>query len=452
MLEDDEESALVASAEFQEFEQRIKDEADIEDPEDNCLLAAYKRYKEVEERYSSKEIGAYAGVLKFFLCNTEKENCGEDKQFGCGFTNGLLQELDWLTLVDAVSEFEITKEDIKEVLLCLTNDIPIGTHPSNPTFEDAVFKCFTGVSLTGLKDGINDFVKENWTEPYYQGQATVFALTLISPFKAGIVKKLNKLTKYSSKIPKFESLAKAKNADELVGIAKSLTKGAKTNLLNKLASLDDAKAFVNSLDDVADAGLLNKIDNLSQTQLDNLNAFYKNRQSPAGFSKTDYNFTATKTITGQSQPVSISYKHGFPEFHNSSYCPTMTFADGSAGKFKYVNNSLKADDYTKHFGWANEELAKKFGKGTSSWPAKNAEGFHQVGNYRWNGTSTQFELRNANGAWEKYTWHHFEDGKTMIPVLSDVHSPGAGAGGFTHSGGNKILEGDFKGVFEFTAF
>jgi hypothetical protein len=148
--------------------------------------------------------------------------------------------------------------------------------------------------------------------------------------------------------------------------------------------------------------------------------------------------------------VSINYKNGFPDFYNTNYCPIMNYVNGTSGKYKYVNNNLSSSNYDSHFGLANEDLATKFGKGTNSWPAKNDEGFHVVGNYRWDGTSPQFELKNANGVWEKYTWHHVEDGKTIIPVLSNVHSPGVG--GFKHAGGNKILEYDFKGVFEFTGY
>lgn len=223
-LQDDEESALSADAAYLTFEQNLLAQVGDQYASSGCFSQAYARYKEVKERYESESIGFYAGTVKFWLCVTEKENCSADNQYGCGFTNGLLQELDWLTLVDAVSEFEITKADIERVLLCLVNDIPLGTHPSNPTFEDAVFKCFTGGPLTGLKDGINDFVKENWDEPYYQGQATVFALTLISPFKAGIVKKLEKLTKYSTRLSKLKALSRATQATELVDYSKALVK------------------------------------------------------------------------------------------------------------------------------------------------------------------------------------------------------------------------------------
>lgn len=38
----------------------------------------------------------------------------------------------------------------------------------------------------------------------------------------------------------------------------------------------------------------------------------------------------------------------------------------------------------------------------------------------------------------------------MIPVLSDVHFVGVGAGGFVHPGGNAIIKGEIKDIFEFT--
>lgn len=218
------EDALASDAAYLSFEKRLLQEVGEQYEGFDCLSQSYARYKDVNERYKSDAIAFYAATIKFWLCATEKENCSEGKQYACGFTNGMLQELDWLTLVDAVSEFEMTKEDFEKILLCLVNDIPIGTHPSNPTFEDAVFKCFTGVSITGLKDGINEFVKENWDEPYYQGQATVFALTLISPFKAGIIKKLAKLAKYSTGLTKLKALSRATKAVELVDYSKTLVR------------------------------------------------------------------------------------------------------------------------------------------------------------------------------------------------------------------------------------
>ena len=81
---------------------------------------------------------------------------------------------------------------------------------------------------------------------------------------------------------------------------------------------------------------------------------------------------------------------------------------------------------------------------------KNAEGFYQRGNYRWNGRTPQFELLNGNGVWEKYTWHHFQDGKTIYPVQSNIHT--AREGGFNHSGGNSLDRYGILEIFEFLGF
>ncbi|MFQ3576822.1 MAG: hypothetical protein SNJ77_10345, partial [Cytophagales bacterium] len=225
------------------------------------------------------------------------------------------------------------------------------------------------------------------------------------------------------------------------------------NLLSKLDNLPHAKAFVNSLDEVADAALINKLDDLTPTQLDNLNTFYQNRPSPAGFSTTDYNLTATKVIDGNS--VSISYKYGLPDF--KGYSPILNYADGTtSSKFLYQSENLTG--YGTDFLEANSALAKKMGieKVNGQWPQVNAEGYLQNGYFRWRKTgsnlSQRFELFD-NGDWVEYTWHHYEDGITMFPVKSKIHS--TSDGGFSHPGGGAII-GDgnntLKGIFEFTGF
>lgn len=40
-------------------------------------------------------------------------------------------------------------------------------------------------------------------------------------------------------------------------------------------------------------------------------------------------------------------------------------------------------------------------------------------------------LFKVDGKWEKCSWHHHEDGQTLIPVLFDVHNSIAGK----HTGG-----------------
>ncbi|MFK7900272.1 MAG: HNH endonuclease, partial [Cyclobacteriaceae bacterium] len=242
--------------------------------------------------------------------------------------------------------------------------------------------------------------------------------------------------------------------------------GSKFKIITKLDGLGDlthAKRFVNSLDETVDAALLNKLDELDGAPLRNLDDFYADlgRNTPSPYTNTDINFIATKSITvkgkkyvnGQVTDVSktinvdLPYKHGFPEFHKTDYCPEITLANGSKGKYKYVDDNLDFSKYGDHFKDANRRLLDDMRLTNST---KNAEGFYQTGNYRWNGKTSDFELKNANDVWEKYTWHHYQDGKTMIPVLSHVHS--TGLKGFKHAGGQSLSTKGILGIFEFLGF
>lgn len=60
------------------------------------------------------------------------------------------------------------------------------------------------------------------------------------------------------------------------------------------------------------------------------------------------------------------------------------------------------------------------------------------------------KIVNPEGIWEKYTWHHFQDGKTIIPVQSNIHT--ASIGGFKHAGGNSIFLNNIDRIFEFLGF
>lgn len=64
----------------------------------------------------------------------------------------------------------------------------------------------------------------------------------------------------------------------------------------------------------------------------------------------------------------------------------MTCANGVKGKFKFESNILKGSG--TDFKFANKSLLEKIGIQKGS--AKNAEGFYQKGNYRWNGEGSQF--------------------------------------------------------------
>jgi hypothetical protein len=194
----------------------------------NCFTQGWDRAKQLYDDDYELGIASYAGFIKFLVCKTEKENCGSGSlsSFSCGITNGLLQELDWVALLEGEG---ITKKDIADLILCVKDSYPIGgSVEDNPELYKILFKCITGVELGDLGSAIKDFIFENWDESYYQGQATAFVVTLLSPYKGKIIEKLRNLPKYASKIAKFESLATAKNAEELVSIANSLRKLGKT--------------------------------------------------------------------------------------------------------------------------------------------------------------------------------------------------------------------------------
>lgn len=52
-------------------------------------------------------------------------------------------------------------------------------------------------------------------------------------------------------------------------------------------------------------------------------------------------------------------------------------------------------------------------------------------------------LVKINGKWRKITWHHHEDGKTLIPVDSDIH------GATKHTGGVKTTELKINNIFDY---
>lgn len=44
------------------------------------------------------------------------------------------------------------------------------------------------------------------------------------------------------------------------------------------------------------------------------------------------------------------------------------------------------------------------------------------------------------------TWHHLEDGKTLVPVIQDIHT--ASKGGLNHTGGWSVIQKELIGFFE----
>lgn len=203
-----------------------------------CWEQGASRVHEVYKRFDI-EIAMYAGFLRYLLCETEKAYCKSASGYACGLTNGLLQELDWITTLESLEEWNI---DPKEILKCALNEIPVGTPlDEDLTISSVLFKCLVGIDLNDLNSAIKDYIVENWDDSYSQGQATAFAITLFSPFKAKLLAKLAQIPLYAKKIKSFRLLAKAENSDDLVGISKSIVK------LTDDAELEEVSAIIKYL-------------------------------------------------------------------------------------------------------------------------------------------------------------------------------------------------------------
>ncbi len=287
----------------------------------------------------------------------------------------------------------------------------------------------TGEKIAKIKDKVVEILKP-YTGSSTQPQWSLDLGNMQVKVNGNIVEESVEIRKYGNEVRVVANLSGKSNI-----IAK----------LNALGDLIHAKNFVNSLDDVVDASLLAKLEKLTNKQLQGLDDFYSAIKFPQGYSG-QLNYTATKIIDGQT--VSITYKNGLPDL--DAYSPILNFTDGSVpSKFKFEATNLNGG--STDFSKANSSLAKKFGieKSGGSWPAKDSKGYLISGNYRWKPTSSQFELFE-NNKWVKYTWHHFEDGKTMLPVKSKIHT--GNLGGFPHSGGKSIIKNGLKGLFEFISF
>ncbi|RJE71210.1 hypothetical protein [Reichenbachiella sp. MSK19-1] len=218
-FQEDEEGAMMAMSFFEiEFVEEVGEEHTTE----NCYQTALDRGYEVYEKFEKLDLGIAAGMLAYHICETSIENCGTGsgvEAFSCGLANALLQELDMIAILELIesASLDIDKD---EIITCVVEEISMVSRPDE-TMETILFKCITGIDALALGDQVKEFVEDNWDEPYYQGQATGFILTLITPLKGKIITKLKTLPKYTSKISKLEKLSAAKNLDELKTLAKA---------------------------------------------------------------------------------------------------------------------------------------------------------------------------------------------------------------------------------------
>jgi hypothetical protein len=176
--------------------------------------------------------------------------------------------------------------------------------------------------------------------------------------------------------------------------------------------------LVDRLDDVLDEDLLRRVDGLSNIQLGKLDEFYSSsflkpraaniiRQNPDG------SFIARTTHPNAAKVVEVDYdKNGFPNFNRHS-----------PGRDYHIQRR-STDNYDQDFSNATVNLRERFPNNVLPIP---------------NSTAVLIKVGNT---WEKYTWHHHQDGRTLIPVLSDVHNYTA------HTGGQSIITKGLVDLFD----
>jgi hypothetical protein len=79
-------------------------------------------------------------------------------------------------------------------------------------------------------------------------------------------------------------------------------------------------------------------------------------------------------------------------------------------------------------------------------PVENGGGGFNPSNFRRKGT--RCEVKDKDGNWIECTWHHHQDGKTLIPVPSHVHSRVNAA----HIGGVQVYNEGIIGFFDSPVF
>lgn len=128
--------------------------------------------------------------------------------------------------------------------------------------------------------------------------------------------------------------------------------------------------------------------------------------------KVDGNFTV-KTRDGKHD---IYFdKNGFPNF--DEYSLGNNFSYKPDGKVLTGGTS----DLTSATSWLKAKYAKDPNVKITS-----------------NGTNIDVTI---DGKTNTYTWHHYQDGKTLIPVLTSVHT------NISHTGGAAIIQRGLEGMF-----
>ncbi|GIJ92900.1 hypothetical protein CAPN002_01180 [Capnocytophaga stomatis] len=181
-----------------------------------------------------------------------------------------------------------------------------------------------------------------------------------------------------------------------------------TNIVVKKSIQDVKKLLANSPDWVkTNTELLEKLTDKSDDFIKKVDDFYAitmKKQTPAGFDG------------GEKLYGGIWFnKYGFPDFEK--------MGQTLGKKYNFIGaNGNYTDDFTRARDWL-----------------KKQNGIEEIKDLR-NGSPL---LVKIEGKWKKITWHHHEDGKTLIPVFSEIHEK------IKHTGGVKTKEIEINNLFNY---
>ena len=224
--------------------------------------------KGTSEILKSGIIGAFfIAQVELLICMTEQEKCQNENavvKFSYGFANGLLLQLEIPEMRDAA--IELFKTTIENKWNCISDPEEVNRKLKAAKSYKDVVKVMTGC-LYGIEVDIDqaqvmfnkalDFIEKNYTNPYIQGQAVAFIVTIVLPpaIKALQASRFFTMLKNAraALITKLKNVRNLAGAETIIddverGVAGGVAKGGARETWNGFANIFKANA-----DEVAEA-------------------------------------------------------------------------------------------------------------------------------------------------------------------------------------------------------
>ena len=198
-----------------------------------------------------------AGTVETLFCLSSRENCpGQDYwgQFSCGVVSALVEEIDLNGMMDA--GMAAAKAYLRNQIDCILEGsgivVVLGSDNASEALRN-INRCFFGVDLGAeemqqLYTSMKSYVATHYDDPYDQGKATWFVLSILSPFgkvsKATKLKALTKLEQLGSKVDNvlsaFRKGVDAQDIDEIHFAIGAAARGSVDGLSAKSKQLLDS--------------------------------------------------------------------------------------------------------------------------------------------------------------------------------------------------------------------